>query len=79
MIGKKMTKNPELWTYAEAYNIHRNIALSLEPGPCGEFAEACAWITVKTGSFFVSEQLFDDLYKEFESLKAEGIFNIPYG
>jgi len=74
-----MNENSEEWTYAEAYKIHRSIALSLEPGPCGEFAEACAWITVKTGKFICEEQLFDDLINEYDSLKAEGIFNIPYG
>jgi len=50
-----MNENSEEWTYAEAYKIHRSIALSLEPGPCGEFAEACAWITVKTGKFICEE------------------------
>jgi len=69
-----------LWTYAEAYKILRSMQPELEPGPCGEFAELCAWITVKTVHLFVfGEPIFDELEKEFESLKAEGIFNIPYG
>jgi len=38
-----------------------------------------AWAAVKTGIWYVSGQLLDDLINEFESLKAEGIFNIPYG
>jgi len=71
------------WTYAEAYRFLRSIQLSLEPGPCGEYAEFLAWATVKHGGNWVevimNRQLYDELEKEFESLKAEGIFNIPYG
>jgi len=69
-----------LWTYAEAYRILRSMQLELEPGPCGEFAEVCAWAAVKSNNLFVVlEPTFNNLEKEFESLKTEGIFNIQHG
>jgi len=70
-----------LMTYAEAYKILRALQPEPEPGPSGEFAEVCAWAAVKSENLFVvaEEKLFDELCNEFESLKAEGIFKIPYG
>ena len=74
-----MNYKSNLITYAEAYKILRSMQPELEPGPCGEFAEMMAWAAVKTGIWYVSGQLLDDLINEFESLKAEGIFNIQHG
>jgi len=79
----KVNENSKEWTYAEAYRFLRAIQLSLEPGPCGEFAEFLAWAAVKNGGNWIevicNRQLYDELEKEFESLKAEGIFNIQHG
>jgi len=71
-----MTENKEIITYAEAYKIWRALVPELEPGPCGEIAEAYAWATAKCGSI---AGVTDELLNEFESLKAEGIFTIQHG
>jgi hypothetical protein len=76
-----MSEKPE-WTYAEAYKFLRSIQLYDEPGPCGEYAEFLAWATVKHGGYWIEifePKLYAELEKEYDSLKAEGIFNIQHG
>jgi len=77
-----MSEKPNLITYAEAYKLLRSIQPELEPGPCGEYAEFLAWATVNHGGSWIEifePNLYDELEKEYENLKAEGIFNIQHG
>jgi len=64
----EMIPNP---SYAEAYAFYSKC-----PGVFGPLIELYSWATTRQGYFSAD---MDEAGYEYFQLKAEGIFNIPYG